>query len=296
RRYPIVALAVFAKTITRDVAAAAAGATPNAMRSTGTTTNPPPRPTSEPNTLAAVPTANRISASPAFIAANGAEASALDAPDVAAVARVDADHIARVHEERDLDRRPCLQLRRLRRAGRRVAFEAGIRLFDLQLDVRRKRGADRLAVVELDVDPHPVFEEVRGIADDVALQRDVLVRLVVHEVVAVGIVVEHLHLAVVDRCALQLLAGAERAFHRRARLDVLQPRPHEGGAFARLDVQEFDDGPELTVDHDRDAVAEIVRGDHGWLRLFSKKRRAKARRRLRGPVRFQEGQPVLRSA
>src|SRR5665213_3314808 len=74
-------------------------------------------------------------------------------------------------------------------------------------------------------------------------QREVLVRLAVHEVVAVVVVVEHLHLAVVDRRALELLAGAERTFDGRAALHVLEPRAHEGRALARLDVKELDDGP-----------------------------------------------------
>ena len=66
--------------------------------------------------------------------------------------------------------------------------------------------------MELHVDDHAVFEEVGRIADDVALERDVFKRLLIHEMVSVGVVVEHLHLAVVDRRALELFAGAKRFF------------------------------------------------------------------------------------
>ena len=120
---------------------------------------------------------------------------------------------------------------------------------DFELDVRGQVDADRRAVVELHVDLHAVFEKVGGVADQVALQREVLERLVVHEVVAFGVVVEHLHFAVVDRRALELLAGAERPFDRRAGLDVLEPGAHEGRPLTGLDVQELDNGPELAVDH-----------------------------------------------
>ena len=124
-----------------------------------------------------------------------------------------------------------------------------------------------VAVVELHVDDHAVFQEIRGIADKVALERDVFERLLVHEVIAVGVVVEHLHLAVVHDRALEFLARAKRALQRGAGLDVLQPRAHEGRSLSRLDVQKLDDGPELTVHDDGHAVAKIVRRNHGVLRV-----------------------------
>ena len=157
---------------------------------------------------------------------------------------------------------PGFQLRRFRRPGRGITLEAGIGLLDLQLDVGRQVDADRGPVVELDGDPHPVFEEVGRVADQLALEGDVLVALGVHEVVAVGIVVEHLHVAVVDGRAFQLFAGPERTLDGRPGLDVLEPGPHEGRALPGLHVEELDDGPKLTVDHDRDAVPKIVRGNH----------------------------------
>src|ERR1035437_8448173 len=206
----------------------------------------------------------------------------LDAPDVAAVARVDADHVAGVHEERHVHRRAGFELRRLGRAGRRVALEARIGLFDFELDVGRQVGADRGRVVELDADLHPVLQEIGRVADHVALQREVLVRLVVHEVVAVGVVVEHLHLAVVHRRPLELLTRAERTLDGRSGLHVFQTRPYERRPFTGLDVEELDDGPELPLDDDGDAVAKIIGADHDWRGAFSKLNRSSVpcRRRL----------------
>ena len=136
--------------------------------------------------------------------------------------------------------------------------KTGIGLDDLELDVGRQIDADRRSVVKLNVDDHSVLEKVGRPADDVALQRYVLKRLLIHEMEAVGVVIEHLHLAVVDRRALQLFAGAKRALQRRARLYVLHPRANERRTLSGLYVEELDDGPELPVDDDGDAVAKIV--------------------------------------
>ena len=109
-------------------------------------------------------------AAPKSSSANRASSSP---PDVATVARVDADDVAAFDEERNGDGRAGLELGRLRRVRRGVAFEAGIGFDDLQLDVSRKVDADRRAIVELHVDDHAVLQEIRGIADEVALKRDV---------------------------------------------------------------------------------------------------------------------------
>ena len=70
--------------------------------------------------------------------------------------------------------------------------------------------------MKLHVDDHAVLEEIGGIADEFAPHREVFERLLIHEMVSVGIVIEHLHLAVVDGRALEFFAGAERPFERRA--------------------------------------------------------------------------------
>ncbi len=113
-------------------------------------------------------------------------------------------------EERNVDGRAGLQPSGLGRVRGGVAAKAGVGLHDLQLDVRRQVDADRRAVVELHVHDHSVLQEVRGVADQVALKRDILERLLVHEVIAVGVVVEHLHLTVVHHCALEFLPRAKR--------------------------------------------------------------------------------------
>src|SRR5579875_759458 len=167
----------------------------------------------------------------------------LNAADVTPVTRVDAQRVAGVDEQGNLHGCARFELGRLGRAGRSVALESGVRLRDPQLDVSRDVHADGVALVELHVDLRAVFEKIGRLSDQVALDRDVLVRLRIHEMVAFGVVIEHLHLAVVNRRAFELLTRAEGAFDRRSRANVLEPGAHERRALAGLYVQELDDGP-----------------------------------------------------
>src|SRR5580700_215337 len=184
--------------------------------------------------------------------------SLVGSADVAAVARVDADDVTALDEERNLHGGAGLELRGLRRIRRRIAAKAGVGLDDLQFDVSRQIDADRRSIVKLHVDHHAVLEKVGGSADEIALQRYVLERLLVHEVKAVGVVVEHLHLPVVDNGALEFLAGAKGSLEGRAGLDVLQARSDEGRPLSRLHVKKLDDGPEVAVHDNGHAVTKVV--------------------------------------
>ena len=67
-----------------------------------------------------------------------------------------------------------------------------------------------------------------------------------------------LHLRVDAR---ELLPGAKRAIHDRARVERLHLRPHERAALARLHVLELDDAPHRAVELDMHPVPELVRGN-----------------------------------
>src|SRR5215469_5686067 len=79
---------------------------------------------------------------------------------------------------------------------------------------------------------------------------------------ALGVVIEHLHLAVVHRRALELFASSERAFESGSGFNVLEAGTYEGRTLAWFDVQKLDNGPEVVINNDRDAVAEVVRRNH----------------------------------
>ena len=83
----------------------------------------------------------------------------------------------------------------------------------------------------------------------------------VHEDHVVARVVEVLRLLHLGVDARELLAGAEGAFDDGARVEALHLRAHERAALARLHVLELDDAPDVPVELDVHAVAELVRVD-----------------------------------
>ena len=90
---------------------------------------------------------------------------------------------------------------------------------------------------------------------------DLLVRLLVHEDDLGARVVEVLDALDLRVDARELLAGAEGLVDDGARAEVLELRAHERAALAGLHVLELDDAPDVAVDLDVHAVAELVRGD-----------------------------------
>src|SRR5207247_517771 len=114
----------------------------------------------------------------------------LRAADVALLARVDADPVALVDEERHLDDGAGRQLRRLGHVRDRVALDAGLRLDDLELDRRGKLDARRPAVHGQHRHRARRLEELQLLRDGFAGERDLVVRLRIHEDDVVAVVVE----------------------------------------------------------------------------------------------------------
>ena len=92
-------------------------------------------------------------------------------------------------------------------------------------------------------------------------QAELLVALLVHEVRLAAVVVEELDVLHLGVDARELLAGAERVVDDGAGLEVLQLRPHERAALARLHVLELDDAPDRAAVLDVHPVAELIRVD-----------------------------------
>ena len=108
-----------------------------------------------------------------------------------------------------------------------------------------------------------LHEEPGRVAQNVGCHGDLVVGLVVHEDEVLALAVEHLHLALVDRRPLDLLAGAEGAVDHRAGSGVLEGGAHEGGALARLDVLELHDAEQVLIELEGHAVPEVVGRDGG---------------------------------
>ncbi len=155
-----------------------------------------------------------------------------------------------LRKKRYLDDRARLERRGLRPALGGVAADAGIGAGDRELDevgeLDRRRRAGNVENVHLGVLP----QVLPRLADLVGRQRELLVRLGVHEVVAV-VLVEELHVLFFEVDKLDLLARSERVVDDLAELHVLELRPsNQRAALARLHVLKVDDRVGVAVEDD----------------------------------------------
>src|SRR5947208_2129780 len=134
--------------------------------------------------------------------------------------RADADLVALVDERRDVDDEAGFERRRLDLRARGRALDAGHRFLDDEIYGRRQLDADRLHVVELHTDDGVRNEVVLRVAHRFVRNVDLLVGRRVHEVVMVAVVVQILHLALVERRALDVLLGSELLIGQRAGPDI----------------------------------------------------------------------------
>ena len=101
-------------------------------------------------------------------------------------------------------------------------------------------------------------EYLGRVADLVGRERDLLVRLGVHEVVAV-VSIEELHVLLFEVDQLDLFAGPERVVDHLAESHVLELRADERAALARLHVLEVDDRVGIAIEHDAQSLLELGR-------------------------------------
>jgi hypothetical protein len=90
-----------------------------------------------------------------------------------------------------------------------------------------------------------------------------LVILGVHEHVVGAVLVQVCRVAAVDGRRLHLHAGVVRLVHDLAGQHVLEFGAHERGAFARFDVLELDDLPQLAIDLKDEPILEVGGRCHG---------------------------------
>src|SRR5205085_1475480 len=77
---------------------------------------------------------------------------------------------------------------------------------------------------------------------------DLLVCVGVHEDEISAVSVQICHIAPIDSSGIHLRPGIECLVHNLAGQHILQCRPHEGAAFARFDMLEVHDRPQLAVE------------------------------------------------
>jgi hypothetical protein len=133
-----------------------------------------------------------------------------------------------------------------------------------QLDRRRQLDADRLVLVKHHLGFFVLLEVVDQVADPLAVEVDLVVGLLVHEDVVVALLVEVLHLALVEVGLLDLVVGPEALGDDGAGLEVLELEVEDGAPVpGRVEVA-VDDLPELAVLADDDhALAHLAVFDGG---------------------------------
>ncbi len=129
------------------------------------------------------------------------------------------------------------------------------------LDGGGQLDADGLAVVEADLDEQVGREVLDGVAERVALERGLLVGVLVHEVVVVAVVVEELHLDGVDVDAVDGVGRAEALGVHGAGADVLELGLDEGAQVAGRAVLDREDQVEVVLELDDHAGAHLCGGN-----------------------------------
>ena len=109
-----------------------------------------------------------------------------------------------------------------------------------------------------------VFEQVvLRVAQDGGSDEHLVEGVGVHEDVVGAVVVEVLHVPLLDEGPLHLLAGPQRALEHGAGAHVLQLGAHEGMALAGLDVLEVHQREQSVVEVKRHPGLEVGSGDLG---------------------------------
>src|SRR5919204_5805113 len=176
--------------------------------------------------------------------------------------RIDLDLVSALDEQRNVDAQTRLDRRRLGGPGRRVALEPELRLGDRQHDRRGEVDADGRSLVFAQHRRHSVGEVAHGVAELIRVERDLVVRGGVHEVIVRAIPIEELHGAVVEPRALETISRLERALDNVALPHVAELHAHLRAAAPELDVLELDDLIQVAVELDGHAALDLTGADH----------------------------------
>src|SRR6202035_2833780 len=189
--------------------------------------------------------------------------------DVAAVGGHDHDLGAGRDERRHHGAHAVRECRRLIGGGRRLAFDRGLGFDHFEHRFGRQLDRHRNALVHGDGHLHLGVQIGGLIADEVGLERDLVVALHIHKVEAFAVLVHELVLAVLDEGALDLIGGFEPQREFYAVGNAADIHLGHRRALAGMDVLGVDDDPELAVDFDDIAFTQRTGDDsHGYLNVF----------------------------
>src|SRR6185437_2733267 len=159
-------------------------------------------------------------------------------------------------KRRNIDDQAGLELRGLHHGARRSFLDARLGVDNGKIHSVRQQDANGLIVVILDFHRQVGNQVILRIADDVVLQRELLVILGVHEVVALAIAVEILELHLIHHDLLNTLLSAEAIINHRAAAQVAHARLHRAALIARRPVVHAVDDVQISFVLDDHAGAQ----------------------------------------
>src|SRR6185436_3830981 len=180
---------------------------------------------------------------------------------VLGLAGVHADHLALLDERRDLDDRAGLERGGLVDVRDRRALERRLRLDHLQLHREGHLDGDRAALVELDLADRVLLEPLAVLAQEALVERHLLEVVLVHEDVAFAVLVQVLHVDLLDVDHVELVARPEADFLRVAALQVPHLDLDHRAQVARRVVVDVHDVLELTFVVDDHPLADFRAAD-----------------------------------
>src|SRR6266498_4532316 len=182
---------------------------------------------------------------------------------VRAGARVDLDRFAFLDEKRDVDGLAGLQLCRLGYVAGGIAAEAFRRFNHLHAYRRGQFNLHRFAFGTENLHRQVFHQIIFRLADQVFLQRDRVVRLRIHEMIAVAVLVTELERFSLDLDQFHLVRRTESDIGALAGVDVANDRLDERAQIPRRAMMHFEHNGGVAIVFYGHSSAKIVGGEHG---------------------------------
>src|SRR6266478_3041341 len=182
---------------------------------------------------------------------------------IRAGASIDLDRFAFLDEERNVDFLSSFERGGLRNIARSIAAQAFRRFDNLQINRRRQFNLNGLAFRIEDLQGQIFHEVIFGIADQVFLQRDGVVRLRIDEVISVAILITKFELFSLDLDQLHLISRTKADISAFAGVDVADNRLDKRAQISRRSVMHFEHNGCVAIVFYGHSSAKIVGCGHG---------------------------------
>ena len=179
--------------------------------------------------------------------------------EVAAIASVNLNEVAFVHEERHAYFNASLKSGRLQSVSGCIALDARLRVCNAEVGLYRHLAEENC--LGRSIGNH--FNDIAllhkvNTSDEIVSDRNLVVCLLVHEDIVLALLIEVLIRTTLYTNVLQLLADIEAALQNSAVNNILQLYAHESVALTRLYMEEVDDEEQLAVHTDACSHLDVL--------------------------------------